>query len=687
MSNKEKEWNNMWVCSPPFQSIKPLALLHREWDSSFRLPEHREDLKNSHTMFRKNFNLPNQVKKAVLHISGDDHYILYVNGFYITQGPANSYAFCYYYNQVDITDYLQTGENVIAVHVYYQGLVNRAYNSGDYRQGMIADLWADGVQLLDNCWKCRAMEEYGYSKTIGYDTQFNEIIDNRKKLSAWKMVGFDDSDWDMAVICNDDDHVFLPQPCDNVVVEERKPVLIKRLPDGYLLDFGEELTGTFYMKIAGHAGDEVVIRYGEELLSPDTKIAIDKTAAHDAMVRYQMRCNCCYEDRLVLAVGSNELETFEYKCFRYVQLITVAKVSMKDFKVRFRHYPFDDSTCSFHTEDPLVQQIWVICKNAVRNCCQEGFLDCPSREKGQYLGDMTVTAHALYCLTGDTKLFKKALMDFAHSTAICKGMMAVAPGSFMQEIADYSLLYPYQLLMYYHFTKDMDFLKNLYPAAEGVERYFEPFKNDLGMLEQVNTKWNLVDWPENLRDNYDFALPQAPIGKGCHNVINALYIGMKQCMEELRKLLRLPGSSDIPDSEPPETERLKQQFIESFFDEKTGLFVDSTISKHSSLHANAFAAFFYLAPRENKIAEFIMKRGLRCGVYVSYFVLYGLIRLGYPKAAYDLIVNKSEYSWFQMLSEGATTAYEAWGKDQKWNTSLCHAWASAPIPVLMELEK
>ena len=166
MSNKEKEWNNMWVCSPPFQSLKPLALLHREWDSSFRLPEHREDLKNSHAMFRKTFNLPKQVKKAVLHISGDDHYILYVNGFYITQGPANSYAFCYYYNQVDITDYLQTGENVIAVHVYYQGLVNRAYNSGDYRQGMIADLWADGVQLLDNNWKCRAMEEYGYSKTI-----------------------------------------------------------------------------------------------------------------------------------------------------------------------------------------------------------------------------------------------------------------------------------------------------------------------------------------------------------------------------------------------------------------------------------------------------------------------------------------------------------------------------------------
>jgi alpha-L-rhamnosidase len=37
-----------------------------------------------------------------------------------------------------------------------------------------------------------------------------------------------------------------------------------------------------------------------------------------------------------------------------------------------------------------------------------------------------------------------------------------------------------------------------------------------------------------------------------------------------------------------------------------------------------------------------------------------------------------------MLREGATTCFEAWGKDQKWNTSLCHPWASSPIPVIIE---
>ena len=31
-----------------------------------------------------------------------------------------------------------------------------------------------------------------------------------------------------------------------------------------------------------------------------------------------------------------------------------------------------------------------------------------------------------------------------------------------------------------------------------------------------------------------------------------------------------------------------------------------------------------------------------------------------------------------MIKEGATTTFEAWGKDQKWNTSLFHPWATAP---------
>lgn len=49
-----------------------------------------------------------------------------------------------------------------------------------------------------------------------------------------------------------------------------------------------------------------------------------------------------------------------------------------------------------------------------------------------------------------------------------------------------------------------------------------------------------------------------------------------------------------------------------------------------------------------------------------------------------MMVNETEHGWVNMLREGATACFEAWGKEQKWNTSLCHPWASAPVPVLIE---
>ena len=83
-------------------------------------------------------------------------------------------------------------------------------------------------------------------------------------------------------------------------------------------------------------------------------------------------------------------------------------------------------------------------------------------------------------------------------------------------------------------------------------------------------------------------------------------------------------------------------------------------------------------------ADFIMKKGLNCGVYTAYFVLKALCRAGRYEDALSLIVSKDENSWYNMLKEGATTCFEAWGKDKKWNTSLCHPWATAPISVLAE---
>ena len=309
---------------------------------------------------------------------------------------------------------------------------------------------------------------------------------------------------------------------------------------------------------------------------------------------------------------------------------------------------------------------------------QETLLDCPTREKGLYLGDFTVSGLAYMYLTNDTEYYKKTLFDFAITTKICKGLMAIANCSQMQEVADFSLQYPLQLLNYYEYTKDVDTLEKLYPVALGIIEYFRQFAREDGLLENVYDKWNLVDWPENLRDNYDAYIERDKYGLECHNVLNAFYIG---AIETLNKICDILGLTHCCDVKP-----LKEAFVKAFYNVESRLFCDNEKLSHSSLHSNALPLYFDIAPKYSydDIKNFIMSKGLNCGVQFSFFVLKALGKIGAYKEELALLINESEHSWVNMLREGATTCFEAWGKEQKWNTSLCHPWACAPIIVLFE---
>ena len=183
---------------------------------------------------------------------------------------------------------------------------------------------------------------------------------------------------------------------------------------------------------------------------------------------------------------------------------------------------------------------------------------------------------------------------------------------------------------------------------------------------------------KNLRDGYDFPLTRPVVAPGCHNVINALYIG---AMETQNTLAEICGREI-----PYQTEKIKKAYRNAFYREKTGLLADSETSSHAALHSNVYAMYFHLLPEadEEKILTFMKQKGFSCGVMLSYFVLRVFAERGQYDMVYELLVNEGEHGWVNMLREGATTCFEAWGKDQKWNTSLCHPWASAPIPILIE---
>ncbi len=663
-----KVWQAKWIMAPCFSEVNPLSLFHKEMES-ISLPEHREDLKNIHMFVRKKFAISYVSHSAYIDITADDYYKLYINGEFVGQGPAPAYHFRYFYNRYDISRYLKPGDNVIAVHVYYQGLVNRVWNSGDYRQGMIAEVYVDDELIVatDSTWRHSLSKAWSSGGIIGYDTQFLENIDSRLLETQWRNPDFDDSHWQPVYENHNHDHILCIQPTPSVDVYRISPKEVVKLnPGHYLIDFGREITGQFTMEAEGNSGQVIEIRCAEEL--------DDQNRA-----RYEMRCNCHYQEFWTLSgKGKDTLEFYDYKAFRYVEVIGPEDtIDLESFGAIVRHYPMDEEDCTFYTSDNLLNSIWDICRSGVKYGCQEGYLDCPNREKGQYLGDLTITGHSHIYLTGDLRLYKKAIEDFALSAFVCPGLLSVAPGSLMQEIADYSMQWPMQLIRYYWHSGDIEFLERMYPTVENLVNYFERYRRSDGLLENVKDKWNLVDWPENARDGYDFDLGR-PVGNGCHNVVNAFYYGMIKNFNEIRDILGIDYRDELP--------QLRSSFIKAFYDNEARLFTDAAGSNHFALHSNALPLYFGITPRDSQreAVEFIRGKGFSCGVYMAYFVLKALARAGEHELVYSFITSNSIHSWRNMIREGATTCFEAWGKDQKWNTSLCHPWASAPIPVMIE---
>ena len=178
-------FSGKWITDSEFAGLEPRNVFHRQLEP-LELPcdEHR----NCHILFRKSFSLAQRPEKALLYITADDYYKVWLNGHFITQGPAPSYDFQYAYNTVDVTAYLTEGENVLAVHTLYQGLINRVWVSGDNQHGLLCDLVADGETVLksDDTFRTARHSAFRGIGTTGYQTQFLEHYD-----SAAPEVGFE----------------------------------------------------------------------------------------------------------------------------------------------------------------------------------------------------------------------------------------------------------------------------------------------------------------------------------------------------------------------------------------------------------------------------------------------------------------------------------------------------------------
>lgn len=238
-----------------------------------------------------------------------------------------------------------------------------------------------------------------------------------------------------------------------------------------------------------------------------------------------------------------------------------------------------------------LQKIWELCAHSLEYGVQEVIQDCMEREKGQYLGDGCFTSLSYAVLTGDLSIMEKLIDDSLRSAFVNEGLMTCTTCSFMQEIAEYSLMLPMLLRAHYQLTGDRQFLRDRYDGICRLIRfYLEQYQTENGLLGNMD-KWCVVEWPAPYRDGYDFDLTEGKVTYGVHNVINAYFLGSVKTVNAIGRLI---GAAPV--MEPADVARLEQVFVDAFYDRERGLFRDAPHSSHISLPSNVFPLLYDLCP-------------------------------------------------------------------------------------------
>ena len=661
------EFRGQWITNDEFCDLSPRNVFHRQLDKiKLDCSEHRD----RHILFRRAFVCDQKPERAHMYLSADDCYKLYINGRFVAQGPAPAYHFRYCYNQIDVAPYLTAGENVIAVHTLYQGLINRLWQSGDRRHGLILDLVIDGETAVcsDESFLTAVHTAYREIGTVGYQTGFLEEYDSRAAEVGFERTDYDDSAWTHARIAKCADHTLTPQRTELTETEDVFPVIRETRGNVVFLDFGSNYVGTLSVRAKGHGGDVVSLRMGQEL---------DESGC----VRYKLRANCTYKETWILSDGVSELDPYDYKAFRYAELILPEGCELEGAVMKVRHYPFTLSAKlkDEYARDPDLTRIWELCVHTQKYGVQEAVLDCMEREKGFYLGDGCYTALTHMILTGRDDMVRKLIDDAFSADFITDGLVTCLNCSFMQEIAEYPLMLVKLLLWHYRLTGDLAYLRENYPkAVKLLDAYRRDYEQD-GLLCDLD-KWCVVEWPANFRDGYDVDIKEGQVCTEPHVSINAYYIEAIRVLNRIASALSLPPYRD----ETP----LMQAFVAAFYDSEKQLFRDGAHTSHISLIGNVFPYAFGLCPDEmcrDNILHKITERGISAvSLFGAFLVLEGLVRNGREDLLADTLSHPG--AWLRMLDEGATTTFEGWGKDTKWNTSLFHMTLSYAAVFLADID-
>ncbi|HMA61698.1 MAG TPA: hypothetical protein VKP78_03520, partial [bacterium] len=240
-----------------------------------------------------------------------------------------------------------------------------------------------------------------------------------------------------------------------------------------------------------------------------------------------------------------EIEAFEPYDMKFVKLM-VMEGSCEIEKIYIREYAADDVfAAKFESSNPGLDKIFEAGRQTYRQNASDIFMDCPSRERAGWLCDSYFSARVAADLSGHSRIEKNFLENFLLPRSfkhLPEGMLPMCypadhPDSLF--IPNWAMWLFLELEEYHQRTGDENLVSAFETKYEQLLDYFKPFKNEYGLLENLD-KWVFIEWSKANAFTQDVNYPTNMLYAEFLSVGDRLFDKneLAQEAEKIRKVIR-----------------------------------------------------------------------------------------------------------------------------------------------------
>jgi alpha-L-rhamnosidase len=666
-------------------------------------------------LFRRNFELQDKPSSFIIHLSADNHYRLFVNGKYVLRGPARGDLSHWFYETVDIAEYLKAGRNVLAAEVINWG-PKRSFTFFSQMTSFILQGGSENEKIVNTeagKWKCfhnkaisaKNVDWMNDRSTIDFGLYVGNPTDSvRADLYpwGWEKADFDDSIWLPAKWCDiaggrDQQYAGgilysggkLLIPRRTAILKERKVLFstVRRMSglnmnDGFIKEKGSliippksnfsvlidqqyETMGYPEMNVSGGEKSVIRVMYAENMI-------VDNKSSKGDRNDIEGKRLVGLKDIFIPDGGKNRLFKPTYiRAFRFIQLDIETgnePLTINEYYNVECRAPLE-LKASFASDNKDFDWIMEAGWRTVSLCSQDMLLSDAAYEQMQYTGDSRVHNLSLLTLSGDDRLTRNALIQFDQSR-IPEGLTyACYPNPFHLIIPSYSLIWIDQVYDYMLWKDDKEFIASLEPGIMNVLDWFERRRQSNGLLGKIEW-WGALAWPRHYING-----EPPDIYKG-NNTLYTLHYAYT--LRHAAEVLSFLGKTKESDNLRNRADEICSS-VNRLCKNTEGFYTESISDKRISQITNILAVLSEAVKGDE--ANALMTKLLEPADWFGQVDLFLHLYLfeAINKTGLQEHFSGELSEWLLMKKRGMTTFAEVpleWGEENQ--RSECHPWSSSP---------